>query len=168
MRDTLEDLLDKRELDELMYKTMHAMDGRDWPAYRRNCLADAAFDFTDHGAAGDETAAVMVGADLFLADLSTVCEGFDATQHAITNMVHTLAGDSARTNCYVHAEHFLENDRGDRSVTCAGRYEIESRRTPEGWRIARLRFVTSWFRGNTALYGLARKRSTARIKRSSS
>ena len=71
------------------------------------------------------------------------------------NILHTLDGDTAKTNCYIYADHYLTNDRGDRNVACGGRYEIASRRTAEGWRIVRLKFVTSWFSGNTNLYKLA-------------
>jgi hypothetical protein len=155
MADTLQTLLDKRELDELIHRTMHAMDSHDWPGYRAGLVADAEFDFTDHGVATDDANDVMKGADNFVAILASVIEGFDATQHIVTNILHQLDGDRATTSCYVLAEHFLNNDRGDRNVGCGGRYTIDTRRTPEGWRIARLKFTTSWFRGNTSLYQLA-------------
>jgi len=164
MRDGLQDLLDKRELDELISRTMHAMDTHDWPTYRAGLVEEAEFDFTDHGVATDDAAQVMKGADNFVSILASVIEGFDATQHSVTNILHTLKGDTAFTACYVVAEHFLNNDRGDRNVGCGGRYLIDTRRTPEGWRIVKLKFSTYWFRGNTNLYQLAGEAVAKRAK----
>lgn len=165
MADELRSLLDKRALDEMVYKCMHAMDTHDWPLYRANIVDDASFDFTDHGVATDDAGDVMRGADNYLAILSSVIEGFDSTQHSITNMYHEIDGDRASTRCYVLAEHFLNNDRGDRNVACGARYHIEAVRTGEGWKIQHLKFLTFWFRGNTSLYEIAGNRRAARIAR---
>ena len=54
MTDLLQELLDKRALDELIFRTMHALDACDWRAYGASFVADAAFDFTEHGAAPPE------------------------------------------------------------------------------------------------------------------
>src|SRR4051812_16656169 len=118
MADTLQTLLDKRELDELIFRTMHAMDSHDWPGYRASLVPDAEFDFTDHGVATDDANDVMKGADNFVAILASVIEGFDSTQHIVTNLLHKIDGDRATTSCYVLAEHFLNNNRGDRNVGC--------------------------------------------------
>jgi hypothetical protein len=155
MADETQMLHDKRALDEMVYKCMHAMDTHEWPLYRAQLTDDAEFDFTDHGVATEEAADVMRGADNYLAVLRSVIEGFDATQHCISNMFHDVTGDSAKTQCYVLAEHFLNNSRGGRRITCGARYHIDAVRMVEGWRIKRLKFLTFWFDGNTSLYQLA-------------
>lgn len=164
MCDTLEDLLDKKALDEIIFQAMHAMDSRDWPSYRAVITEDSEFDFRDHGVATDDAVDVMRGGDAYLAVLASVIEGFDSTQHTVSNILHKLDGDRADTRCYICAEHFLNNDRGGRRVTCGGRYEIQSVRTAEGWKIHRLRFKTFWFDGNTSLYALAGKAVADRAK----
>ena len=160
--DDLQTLLDKRALDEMVHACMHAMDTHDWPQYRARITDDAEFDFTDHGVATDSASAVMRGADVYLPILASVIEGFDATQHTVTNLLHEVNGNAAHTRCYVCAEHFLNNDRGGRRVTCGARYLIDSVRGADGWRIQRLKFLTFWFDGNTALYQLAGQATAAR------
>jgi hypothetical protein len=155
MSEALQDLLDNMALNELIYSRLHAMDARDWVAYRAGLLDDAEFDFTDHGVATDKAAEIMKGADYFVTILQSVIDGFDATQHHATNLLHQVNGDTAESSSYVYAEHFLSNDRGDPSVTCGGRYKVTSQRTTDGWKVKKWRFETSWFRGNTMLYKLA-------------
>jgi|GEM_PF-1400995 len=162
MADSLQILLDKRALDEMVFKCMHAMDTHDWALYRAQITDDAEFDFTDHGVATDDAAEPMRGADNYLAVLDSVISGFDATQHCVTNMYHELDGDSAKTKCYVYAEHFLNNSRGDRRVACGARYLIDAVRSDDGWKIKHLKFKTFWFDGNTSLYALAGKVTATR------
>lgn len=159
MSDILLEMLEKRALDELIYSTMHAMDANDWVAYRKGILDDAEFDFTEHGVASEDASEIMKGADYFISTLESVLGGFEATQHHVTNMIHRIDGDTARTDCYVYAEHFLNNDRGDRSVTCGGRYQVDSLRTADGWKVKKWKYYVSWFRGNTMLYKYASERA---------
>ena len=161
MSDPLKELLDKRALDELIYRTMHALDARDWRAYRTSFVEDVVFDFREHSAAPPEARQLIVGFDNFLKLQRAVIEGFDTAQHHVTNMVHALDGDSATTDCYLYAEHFLNTDRGDRSVSLGGRYEVSSRRHVEGWKVHRWRFHSPWLRGNPMLYQLAVERTSA-------
>lgn len=151
----LETLCDKRALDEMLFRYALALDRRDWGQYRNLLTDDVVFDFCDHGSVGAGTPEFVSGRDNVANAAAKVMAGFDATQHCITNIVHEIAGDNATTRCYLTAEHFLNNDRGDRNVGCGARYEIDARRTGEGWKIAKLRFITLWFRGNTGLYAMA-------------
>jgi hypothetical protein len=162
MTDLLQELLDKRALDELIFRTMHALDECDWRAYGASFVADAAFDFTEHGAAPPEARQVIVGIDKVIALQKSVLEGFDTAQHHVTNMIHAIDGDSATTDCYLYAEHFLNTNRGDRSVSLGGRYQISSRRYAEGWKVHRWRFYSPWMRGNPMLYQLAVEITSAR------
>jgi hypothetical protein len=164
--DALQTLLDKHALDHLIYSSMHAIDSGDWSNYRKGFAEDVEFDFTDHGVAPSETAKPMTGIDYVITIMRSVMDGFDAAQHHVTNMVHHLDGDTATTDCYVYAEHFLNNDRGDRSISLGGRYHVSSRRTDNGWQVTKWRFATSWFRGNPMLYQLAAE-IAARQKQSS-
>jgi hypothetical protein len=162
MTDPLKELLDKRALDELIFRTMHALDACDWRAYGASFVQDAAFDFREHGAAPPEARQVIVGIDTVIALQRSVIEGFDTTQHHVTNMIHTIDGDGAVTDCYLYAEHFLNTDRGDRSVSLGGRYQVTSRRYPDGWKVHRWRFYSPWLRGNPMLYQLAVENTSAR------
>ena len=158
----LRDLMDKVALDELIRSVSHALDARDWPAYRAHFADTAEFDFTDHASAPKETDEIIVGPDRMISVMRTVMDGLEAAQHHVTNLVHHLDGDEAQSDCYVLAEHFLNNDRGDRDVTLGARYAVVSHRFGDGWQIVRWRFTTAWFRGNPMLYELAMRATSAR------
>ena len=162
MTDPLQELLDKRALDELVFRTMHALDACDWHAYGTSFVEAVVFDFREHGAAPPEARQLIVGLDTIIALQRSVIEGFDTTQHHVTNMLHAIDGDCATTDCYLYAEHFLNTDRGDRSVSLGGRYEVSSRRHAEGWKVHRWRFHSPWLRGNPMLYRLAVEITSAR------
>ena len=162
MTDLLKELLDKRALDELIFRTVHALDARDWRAYGTSFVADVVFDFREHGAAPAEARRLIVGLDKIIALQRSVIEGFDVAQHHVTNILHVIDGDHATTDCYLYAEHFLNTDRGDRSVSLGGRYQISSHRYAEGWKVQRWRFHSPWMRGNPMLYQLAVERTSAR------
>lgn len=162
MSDLLKELLDKRALDELIFRTMHALDARDWRAYGTSFVEDVVFDFREHGAAPPEARQIIVGLDKIIAIQQSVIEGFDIAQHHVTNMVHVIDGDRATTRCYLYAEHFLNTDRGDRSVSLGGQYEVSSRRYPDGWKVQRWRFHSPWLRGNPMLYQLAVEKTSGR------
>lgn len=162
MSDPLKELLEKRALDELIYRTMHALDARDWSAYAASFVEDVVFDFREHSAAPAAARQLIEGFDKFLTLQRAVIEGFDTAQHHVTNMVHVIDGDGATTDCYLYAEHFLNTDCGDRSVSLGGRYEISSRRYPDGWKVHRWRFHSPWLRGNPMLYQMAMERTSAR------
>jgi len=166
MSDPIKELLDKRALDELICRTMHALDACDWAAYRASFEEDAAFDFREHGAAPAEARQVVTGIDTIIALQKSVIEGFDTTQHHVTTMIHTIDGGGAVTDCFLYAEHFLKTDRGDPSVSLGGRYQITSRRHPEGWKVHLWRFYAPWMRGNPLLYQLAVEVTSSRADKS--
>jgi hypothetical protein len=159
----LQELADKRALDELISGQALAVDQNDWQGYRR-CLADGEvhFDFTDHtdrvvgGHIGVETSA-----DRWVAKVKGVMPGFDGSQHLISNLIHNVNEDTADSTCYVLADHFLNNGIGDRSITMAGIYSIQSNRTTGGWKIRRWRLKVLWYRGNPHIYKLAQEKSRA-------
>jgi hypothetical protein len=163
---SLQVLLDKQALDELISTQALAVDRRDWTTYR-SCFADAVnFDFSEHverlvgkgvGSATDP--------DKWVADVKSVIPGFDATMHAVTNAVHKVQGDASQSECYVVAEHFLNNDGGDRSITASGIYTFGSVRTPQGWKLKTWRLKVLYYRGNPSLYMRAAEKVRAGLAR---
>ena len=82
---------------------------------------------------------------------------FVATRHEITTvLVEDNGPDDARVEAYVRAWHRIGEDR---TLEVLGRYLVEVRRTPEGWRFAHFSEVIdwgeeratdpAWFAGNT-------------------
>jgi hypothetical protein len=163
--DLLRELADKRALDDMIFRAALALDKRDWPAYR-SCLADGAvhFDFTAHT---DRVVGKHVGVetnpDRWVEKLAAIMPGFDGSQHLITNTVHSVQGDAAESECFILADHFLNNDVGDRSIAMGGIYTFRSIRAPAGWRIQRWHLRPLWYRGNPGLYQIAAEKA-AKLK----
>lgn len=155
MEEAVETLLAERALSELLFRTLEALDRCDWATYREGLVDDVEFDFTEHSAAPPEAREIIRGPEAIVAGQRSVMEGFDVAQHYVTNVIHHVDGDTATTECYLYAEHFLKNDRGDPSVTLGGKYEIHTRRGAAGWKVVRWRFFQPWLRGNPMLYVLA-------------
>ena len=70
----------------------------------------------------------------------SLVSGFEATQHIITNHVVTIDGDRATCVAYVQAQHF--NPQG--MYTVGGYYTNTLVRTPEGWKISKLKLTPTW------------------------
>lgn len=159
----IQHMIDKRELDELIYDQMTFTDLCDWERYRR-CLADVIdFDLSDHV---DRVAPPGFGLvndpDEWIARVKSSAPGFDATIHSVLNLVHDLDGDHATSRCFVVGEHQLVNDLGDPNLTVATHSTYGSIRTPEGWKIKSLKLKLMYYRGNPSLYAIAAKRVAER------
>jgi len=159
---SIEELMDKRALDELISAQAIAVDTHDWDGYRK-CFADKVrFDFSEHV---ERVVGKGVGEatdpDQWVANVKSVIPGFDSTMHSVTNIIHEIKGDRASSRCYVTAEHFLNTDSGDRSITASGIYMFGSVRTASGWKLETWRLKTLFYRGNPLLYKQAADRVRA-------
>jgi 3-phenylpropionate/cinnamic acid dioxygenase small subunit len=158
----LQDLLDKRALDELIFRQAIAVDEHDWDAYRACFDDEVHFDFTDHtDRVIGKGFGIVESGDEWLEKVIAAVSGFEGTQHLISNTVHQLDGDRATSVCLIVAEHFLNTDRGDRSITMGGIYRFGSVRKRDGWRIKDWHLKVLWYRGNPSLYKLAAERGQA-------
>ena len=63
---------------------------------------------------------------------------FTATHHAITGHVVEIDGDTAKIHAHVRAEHWLPG--ADRWLV-VGFYDNEAVRTPDGWRLTRVKLT---------------------------
>ena len=158
----VQELLDKRALDELINGQALAVDTLDWPAYRK-CFADQVnFDFSEHvERVAGKGLGVATNPDEWVTNVRKVIPGFDSTMHTITNAVHVVNGDKASSRCFVTAEHFLNTDSGDRSITASGLYTFDSIRTASGWKLQTWRLKVHYYRGNPSLYMAAAARVQA-------
>ena len=138
-----EALRDKQAIAEVCYRYAFALDVRDWTALQTCFAVDATAYFRDqnptHGYPAIETRIRSA-----LAHLSS-------TQHLISNVLVTLAGDEADSVCYLQAQHVRPGTYGGDTFLIAGRYLDHFVRTPDGWRIAHRRLETLWTDGNPAV-----------------
>jgi hypothetical protein len=148
---------DRADLVDLMARFAHGIDRCDWTMYR-SVFTDE-FDL-DYSSWRPES----IGrwrADDWVARAAGLFPGLTGTQHALTNLIVEVSGDSARVRAAGRAEHALADDDGMRVFTLCGWYDDRCRRTPDGWRIAGKRLNVEWTTGDATILDEARRRVAA-------
>lgn len=142
------------------------IDSKNW-AMVRQCFADeVCIDYGDTSA-GSGNPDEPRRADDWIPVLQSVINGFDYTQHTITN--HRFAREGARIVCraYMTADHVILADPGfteakaEEVATVVGEYTNTCELTAEGWKIVRSRLDMAWSKGNSALFAVAVTRAAA-------
>lgn len=152
---TLGELSDKQEIAETLYRYATALDTRDRELLRDVFLEDASFEI---GAGVGDFQGVDAIADVVIEFLG----GLEASQHILTNPVIVLDGDRASSTCYLHAQHYMPDQRtGGNTLEIGGTYHDQLVRTPDGWRIERRRLDVTWTEGNHGIQVESRARSAA-------
>ena len=153
---------DARHVAQTVYEFAYGIDGRDWTRYRSIFCDEAEFDYSSyHG-----RPASRMSADDWVAGVTPLFEGLDATQHTMSNPIVELGsetgGDPDRARCrvYMQAAHFLANPAGDSEFTIGGYYDDRLVRTGAGphggWQIEAVTLTVWWRRGNPDIMRLAR------------
>jgi hypothetical protein len=95
-----------------------------------------------------------------VADLVATLKSFfpkcTATHHAITNHRVTVDGDRATVRAHIRAEHWLPSELVDSGPNCwlvVGFYDDEAVRTPDGWRLAKVKLSVT-YQENAHLYAV--------------
>ncbi|MCF2533554.1 nuclear transport factor 2 family protein [Yinghuangia soli] len=142
-RDLLRQLLDRRELDDLLVRYATALDTRDFDLLDQVFTADAAIDYSSAGGPKGPYP------DLKRYFTTECFVPFDSWQHHITNKAVTLDGaDTAHGRTSVYNPLAFTAGDGTRKVLHAGAwYEDRFVRTADGWRIAARTLGMSWLDG---------------------
>jgi 3-phenylpropionate/cinnamic acid dioxygenase small subunit len=134
---TLEELVAKQEITELLYRYCRGVDRADWDLVRR-CYFDDAVD--DHGI-------VSGSPEDFIAAVAPLLEPMTATMHVIGNVLVQLDGDVAGSEAYAVCYHrFTADDGAPVDMTVGVRYVDRIERRAGEWRIARRTVVYDWTR----------------------
>lgn len=142
-------LLDRAEINEVQTRYATGTDSRDWELFRSCFTDEVEVDFSQ----GFGQPVTRVTADEWVAATAPRMESFKATQHMITNHVITFDGDDDATCvAYVRASHHLPNGLGDSDQTVYGYYTNRFTRTPNGWRIAKVKLTALWMTGNFGVF----------------
>lgn len=114
-----------------------ACDRRDWSLFDEVFTEDAVGDYGP--------GFVQHGRTAIVASIRSFLGGCGPTQHLLGNYDVELAdgADTATASCKVRAFHLGRGDKASLSYEAIGSYHDELRRTPQGWRIAHRRMVTS-------------------------
>jgi hypothetical protein len=134
-------LLDRQEIQDLMYRYGMAVDRRDEALYRSVFTPDARIDYSDSGGIADTLDAVT-------AWLIEALAPFAGLQHNMTNHFVELDGDAARACTYFVAYHTVAVDADHETLlTVGGFYQDHLVRTADGWRIAERVELGVWMDG---------------------
>lgn len=130
---TLQQLSDRREIDDVLIAYCHAIDSHRWDALDGVFTPDAIIDYTVFGGPKGPYPEIK----LFLAE---ALPHFVYAQHIISTSQITLDGDTAtgRTIC-TNPVGVREADGSIRHMVYALWYIDELLRTPDGWRITNRR-----------------------------
>jgi len=129
MSDPLQELLDRREIDDLLARYAGALDDRDWKRLSSCFTPDAIAQF------GDEA-----GRCQGYVEIESLCrralETLDASQHLLGAGEVEIEDDHARARTAVQAQHVRRGCEGGDKCLIGGTYVDRLVRGPEGWRIA--------------------------------
>jgi ketosteroid isomerase-like protein len=141
MQRTLEYLLDRAEIIDVLNRYATALDGRDWKRLATCFTPDAVALYGP-----------VLGRHEGFAAIEELCRGalepLDSSHHMITNHEIQIDGDQARTHCYLHAQHTKAGTEGGDNFVIGGAYIDELVRTSQGWRIQQRELQLIWQEGN--------------------
>jgi hypothetical protein len=160
-------LVGRAEITDTMHTYATAVDTCDW-ALLRSIFTDQ---FTNGTFTSDTGDRIAVDGDYWMKQLPALLEGFDATQHFLSNHRVTIDEDHARCVSYVCARHFYADAPGVNHYTVGGYYDCDFTRTQVAWKMSIRRMFVTWTEGDPGLLGKARERSAnedrARVRRTS-
>jgi len=133
---TLRDLVDRLEITDTSLRYATGIDQRDRDLYRSCFTDEIEFDFSSMGMGEPK----KIRADEWVDQAFMIVSSYQSTQHIITNHVITIEGDEATCVCYLQARHF----NPDNMFTVGGYYTNRLVRTPDGWKISKLKLTTTW------------------------
>ena len=137
---------DHEQITRRLYEYAYGIDTRDWDLYRSIFTDEIQTDFSSyHGNPG-----APIAADEWVARLTTLFRGLDASQHSMSNPLVDVDGNQARCRMYMQAAHIL-TDWPDPQFTIGGYYDDQLVRTDAGWKISSVTLTVWWRRGDPEL-----------------
>jgi ketosteroid isomerase-like protein len=130
----LQVLLDKQALSDLVHTYCRAVDRRDFKLVR-TLYHDDAIDHHGH---------MFIGtADQFVAWLPTAMAQFEATVHAVSNLLFKVDGDKAEGEIYTTAYHRTPGDKAQ-EIVIGGRYLDRYERRGDAWKFIHRALACDW------------------------
>jgi ketosteroid isomerase-like protein len=150
----LQELADRRAIDDVLYRYAHALDSRDWDLLRTCFTEDAVADYLELGGVNEGREAIVSLCD-------SVLSGLDASQHLIGTPQAQVNGNTATATCYLQAQHVFKGAPGGDHYLVGGTYVDRLVRTNDGWRIEHRELNGVWFDGNPDVFTAAAERLKA-------
>ena len=155
---TLEDLIDRAEISDVIHRYATGVDSRDWPLLRSIFADEVLFDTRSWTGGGPQ----FMRADDWVVQVADMLSGFDTTRHYLSNHVHRIEGDEATCVSNMIALHYLVEGEARDMHASFGYYTRRLKRGPDGWLIHAHQLIITSDMGERALHARARARWAAR------
>lgn len=147
MGKTVQQLLDRQEISDLLYRYGSSLDDRDWSRLATCFTPDAVAIYGGELGRRDGYQAIEQ-------TCRNALEPLDSSHHLIGNLEIQIEGDTARSRCYLHAQHTKVGMQGGDNLALGGTYRDELVRAGDGWKIRKRELQIVWQEGNPAVLGL--------------
>jgi hypothetical protein len=156
---TVDDLVERAAIADVVAGLAHAQDDQDWVALRRLFADEVLLDLSTHHFGRPPT--TLAASDLVELARATL-EGFDCTHHAASNLVVQLSGDEAECRTHMVAYHHIPAERGVVDYcTMRGYWRLRLRKLGGRWLITHWAVMrTGPWDGSPDVYALAAARIT--------
>lgn len=138
---------------ETLYRYASAVDRRDWALYRSQFTDTVTVDFSSFSPGLEPR---TVSADDWVAEVIPLFTGLAATQHAMSNPLAMVEGDTAAITMYVQARHVYDPDDPASWYTVGGYYDNTAVRDAGRWLLTGVRLTVTWRAGDPGIMDLAR------------
>lgn len=136
--DRLQELIDRQDITDVALRYARALDTKNFAALLQCFTSDAIY--------GERRGHAEIEAIA-----RNALEPLDCTQHITTNFLVQVDGDTARMECYFHAQHIRHAAEAGAELIIAGTYEDQLVRTPDGWKFQSRLLHVLWRTGNPAV-----------------
>lgn len=150
MSEKLQQLLDEREIVNVVNSIGVEADRRNWDGVESAFADEVLLDYSSMGQQVERLKAAEI-----VERWKGLLPGFRMTQHTITNHRVTVRDNEADCFSYVNAVHHLPNEAGENVWTVVGFYEHRLLKTKHGWRVDRMKLTATLVDGNNDLPKLA-------------
>ncbi len=147
MAGSLEELLEKDRVQDVVTRLFIATDERDWVAVLA-CFADRVL-FDMQSLTGQPPATLP--AEEIAESWEIGLRPIQAVHHQVGNFRIRVSGARADVFCYGIASHYLRNTTGNNTRTFVGSYDFGLIRHGAAWKIDRFKFTVKYVDGNLNL-----------------
>lgn len=133
-------LADTAGVVDVCVRNARALDTRDWDLLATCFADDVVVEF--------EGMDPLHGVPAVVGVCREILGRLDASQHLLGNHYVTVDGDSAHSECYLHAQHVREALAPADKYVVAGTYLDTLERRDGAWQITRRKLKISWTDGN--------------------
>jgi len=145
------ELRDRKQIEDVLVRFAKSIDSRDWATYRAQFSSPLEVDYRSL-IGGD---VLSLSAAEWADQASRSFEGFERTQHFVSNLLSCADGDTGTCEAYVCAEHFARAEQTLESWTMGGAYRARLSRNGSTWSIDVLCLEVLWSRGDEKIFELA-------------